>query len=173
MVVRRVSGLEVPDAPSGFRAFSRETALRLNTFGTFTYTIETLIQAGLSSCRVRSVMVGVNAPTRPSRLFQSQSRYVFRAIEAILRTYLIYQPTKLFVWLAMTFGTGATYLSIRYLYFRATGEGTGHVQSVVLAGVLLIASIFMCSLGATAYLLGVNRRLLEEIRYRDRSRDLR
>jgi glycosyltransferase involved in cell wall biosynthesis len=139
LVVRQLSGLKVPDAPSGFRAMSRETALRLIAFGTFTYTIETLIQAGSIGLRVQSVDIGVNPPTRDSRLFKSQSQYVLRAAETILLTYLVYRPTKLFFLLGAVFGLSGIGLSIRYLYFNAIGEGTGHVQSVIIAGALLVA----------------------------------
>lgn len=171
-VVRTVSGTDVPDAPSGFRAISRDAAMRLSSFGIFTYTLETLIQAGLSNLRVVSVPIGVNKPTRPSRLFRSQSSYIVRSITTILRTYVIYKPTTLFNVLAIIFGSLAALLSVRYLYFRVIGEGDGHVQSVIIAGVFAVCTVFMVSLGVTAHLLGINRRMLEEIRYRMRVNEL-
>lgn len=171
-VVAGLSHSNTLDAPSGFRAFSREAALRLNVFGHYTYTLETVVQAGLSNLRVTSVPVRVNPQTRPSRLIKSMSGYVLRGMRAILGAYLIYRPTRLFSLLSLFFLLPAAGLAFRYLYFMGIGEGTGHIQSVILAGVLCLAGVFSLAIGILAHLLGINRRLLEELRLDQKRRSL-
>jgi glycosyltransferase involved in cell wall biosynthesis len=172
-VVRALSGADVGDAPSGFRAMTRDAALRLNVFGDFTYTIETVIQAGLSNLRITSVPVRVNAPTRPSRLFRSMAGYVRRSLLTMLSVYLIYRPARIFGALALGFFAPGAVLALRYLALMATGEGKGHVQSVIASGVLGLCAVFMAAIGIVAHLQSINRRLLEEIRYLERSRRVR
>ncbi len=169
-VVRTLSGTHVRDAPSGFRALTRDAALRLNVFSRYTYTLETIIQAGHSNLRIVDVPVRVNAPTRPSRLIRSIPAYVRRSVLDLLATYLIYHPTRIFNALALLFLTPAFVLAVRYLYYVAVGEGTGHVQSVIASGVLAVCGVFMMAIGIVAHLLAVNRRLLEEVRYLEHSR---
>ena len=171
-VVRALSGTPVRDAPSGFRAFSSEAALRLNVFSTYTYTLETLIQAGHSNLRVLDVPVDVNPPTRSSRLIRSIPSYVRRSARDLLRTYAIYSPSRLFNVLGAAFLIPTVVLAVRYLGFRLAGEGAGHVQSVIVAGALGAAAVFMFAIGAVAQLVGINRRLLEEIRFLTRRSDL-
>jgi glycosyltransferase involved in cell wall biosynthesis len=169
-VVRLVSGAAVRDAPSGFRAMSRNAALRLNVFGVFTYTLETVIQAGMSNLRILSVPIKVNPPTRPSRLFGSNLVYVCRSILTVLMVYLIYRPTHLFGVLTAGFLVPGLGFGIRYLYLMWTGHGAGHVQSVIACAVLILCSVFMAAIGVLAHLLNINRRLLEELRYLARCR---
>lgn len=164
-VVRTVSGTEVRDAPSGFRAFTADAALRLNVFSGYTYTLETIIQAGSANLRITDVPIRVNGPTRPSRLIRSLPSYVWRSVGDILRTYVIYHPVRIFGLLGALFLAPATVLAVRYLVYVALGEGTGHVQSVIASGVLAICGVFMLAIGIVAHLQGVNRRLLEETRY--------
>ncbi len=172
-VVRRVSGTEVRDAPSGFRAFTTDAALRLNVFSSYTYTLETIIQAGRRNLRIVDVPVRVNEPTRPSRLIRSVPAYLRRSFVDILRTYLIYRPTPIFGALAALFFVPSFVLAVRYLLYAAAGEGKGHVQSVIASGVLGICAVFMLAIGVVAHLLAVNRRLLEEIRYLEHARRIR
>jgi glycosyltransferase involved in cell wall biosynthesis len=169
-VVRGLSGTAVRDAPSGFRAFSADAALRLNVFSAYTYTLETLIQAGHTGLRVVDVPVEVNPPTRESRLIRSLPAYLHKSIVALLGAYTIYRPTRLFGALAVLFLLPATVLAARYLVFLGLGEGKGHVQSVIASGVLAISGLFMIAIGVLAHLLAINRRLLEEIRYIGRRR---
>lgn len=171
-VVRTLSGADVADAPSGFRAMTRDAAIRLNVFNDFTYTIETVIQAGLSNLRIASVPIRVNGPTRPSRLFRSISAYIRRSIITMLGVYVIYRPTRIFGALAAAFLIPALFLAARYGILAAMGEGRGHVQSVIASGVLFLAAVFMAAIGIVAHLQSINRRLLEEIRYLERSRRL-
>ncbi|HEX9734959.1 MAG TPA: glycosyltransferase family 2 protein [Thermoanaerobaculia bacterium] len=169
-VVRRLSGTRIRDAPSGFRAFTRDAALRLNVFSSYTYTLETIVQAGHSNLRVVDVPVRVNPPTRRSRLIRSIPVYLRRSVADLLSTYLVYHPTKLFNVLGLLFLIPGLALAVRYLVLASMGQGTGHVQSVIASGVLAICGVFMLAIGVVARLLGVNRRLLEEIRYLERSR---
>jgi glycosyltransferase involved in cell wall biosynthesis len=169
-VVRRLSGTRIRDAPSGFRAFTRDAALRLNVFSSYTYTLETIVQAGHSNLRVVDVPVRVNPPTRRSRLIRSIPVYLRRSVADLLSTYLVYHPTKLFNVLGLLFLIPGLALAVRYVVLASMGQGTGHVQSVIASGVLAICGVFMLAIGVVARLLGVNRRLLEEIRYLERSR---
>lgn len=164
-VVRQISRTDVRDAPSGFRAMSRNAALRLNVFGLFTYTLETVIQAGISNLRITSVPIKVNPPTRPSRLFGSNLVYVYRSILTVLMVYLIYRPTRLFGVLSVGFMVPGLGFGIRYLGLMWMGQGVGHVQSVIACAVLMLCGVFMGAIGVIAHLLSINRRLLEELRY--------
>jgi glycosyltransferase involved in cell wall biosynthesis len=169
-VVRRLTGLEVADAPSGFRAFTRHAACRMNVFTSFTYTVETILQAGLNNLRVVSVPVGMNGPTRPSRLFRSIWSYIGRIIFSMLQVYTIYRPAYLFCPLALVLLAGGIGLGLRYLYLDRAGEGAGHVQSVILCAVLLLSGCFSLAIGVITYLLSINRRLLEDLRWMSLSR---
>jgi len=169
-VVRTLSRTEIQDAPSGFRAISRDAALRLNVFTRYTYTLETIIQAGLCDLRVVNVPVGVHPPTRPSRLIRSVGSYVWRSLQTMLSVYLIYKPIRLFGFLAFLFLTPGFLLAVRYLYFAWIGEGKGHVQSVIVGGALVVCGIFMLAVATLAHLQAINRRLLEELRYQERKR---
>ena len=169
-VVRTLSGSCVRDAPSGFRAMTRDAALRLNVFSGFSYTIETIVQSGLCNLRIVSVPVRVNETLRPSRLFKSNASYVYRSILTMLSVYIIYRPARIFGSLAAAFLAVGLALGIRYLVLMLLGEGTGHVQSVIACGVFLLCGVFMAAMGVVAHLLSINRRLLEELRYLARSR---
>jgi glycosyltransferase involved in cell wall biosynthesis len=169
-VVRRLTGADVRDAASGFRAFSRAAALRLNVFTRFTYTLETLLQAAQSGLRIASVPVGVNPPTRASRLFRGNLSYVCRSSATICQVYLIYRPGRFFGVLALTFLLPGLLLGLRYLGLMAGGEGKGHVHSLIACAVLLLSGVVAAACGVLGYLLAINRRLLEELRYRDRLR---
>ena len=166
-VVRTLSRTRVQDAPSGFRAMTRDAALRLNVFGKYTYTIETIIQAGLSDLRITDLPISTNGPTRPSRLVKSIGSYVWRSLRTMFSVYLIYKPIRLFSWLAAFFLLPGFALAVRYLYFFFIGDGRGHVQSVIVGGVLVVCGVFMLALAVVAHLLSINRRLLEDLRYQE------
>lgn len=171
-VVRRASGAEVPDATSGFRALTREAALRLNVFSRMTYTIETLIQAGNKEMAIAAVRVGTNPPVRPSRLFRRTSRYVLIQGANILRITALYKPLPVFFGCAAVLFLLALALVLRYVWFVKTGVNpAGHVQSLLLAAVLLLASVVSFLTGLLADLISINRALLEEILLRQRRRD--
>lgn len=162
-VVRLASNTNVADAPSGFRAFSREAAEQLNVFSNYTYTLETLIQAGRKGMAVLSVPVRVNQPTRPSRLIRSIGSYVRQSIVTIVRIFIIYKPFRFFAWLgSIVFLAGAA-LGVRFLYFYVTGSGSGHIQSLILASMLMSMGFIVVIAGILADLIAVNRVLLERI----------
>lgn len=171
-LVRKASRTKVLDAPSGFRAISRNSALKLNVFNNFTYTHETIIQAGQKNMVVVSVPVSVNPTTRPSRLFKSIPSYISRSVIAILRMVVVYRPFRFFLTMGFIFFFAGSIFALRYLYFMLSGSGGGHIQSVILAGVLIGISFQMVLVAFIADLLGVNRKLLEEIQYRLRKQDL-
>ena len=162
-VVRHVSGTDVEDAPSGFRAFSRSAAQQLHVFGEYTYTIETVIQAGQKGFHIESVPIRVNDDLRPSRLVKSIPDYIFRSITTMGRIYLIYRPLRLFIPAAiLTFGAGFA-LGLRYLYFILIGQGDGHIQSVILAALLLASGGLTALIGIIADLIATNRKLWERL----------
>jgi len=171
-VVRRLSSTDVADVTSGFRAYSRDAALRLTVVSEFTYTHETLIQAGRTGMAVVQVPVRVNAQTRPSRLFRSVPQYIRRSLDTIVRIYTVYQPFRIFSGIGLTLLAGALLLGLRYLYFVQLGQGKGHVQSVILAGMLATLGFQAVIVGLLADLIGANRKLLQENLYRVRKLEL-
>jgi glycosyltransferase involved in cell wall biosynthesis len=168
--VRRVSGTTVADAPSGFRAISRETALALNVFSNYTYTLETIIQAGQKNLSVVSVPIRVNGELRPSRLVRSIPSYVQRSILTMFRIFIVYQPLRFFLTVGMIpFAMGVA-IGLRFVYYIFSGQSEGHVQSLILAAVLLIIGFLTFLLAFMSDLLSVNRRLLEELQRHQRAR---
>ena len=163
-VVRVASRTRVDDAPSGFRAISRDTARHLVVFSEYTYTLETIIQAGQKNMAIRTVPVRVNDDLRPSRLMHSIPSYIKRSIATIVRVLVIYRPFRFFATLgAIIFGAGVL-LGLRFVYLTWTGQGLGNIQSVVLAGSLLVVGFQTFLIAFVADLLAANRKLLEEIR---------
>ncbi len=164
-VVRQVSGTKIPDATSGFRALSREAALQMNVVSRFTYTLETIIQAGKKNLAIAHVPVRTNKKIRDSRLFSSNWSYVKNSVATIARIYTMYEPLKMFSYLgAVIFGLGFL-LGGRFLYFYLIDSGAGHIQSLILAAVLMIVGFQVFILGLMADIIGSNRRLLENIIY--------
>jgi len=172
-VVQQVSGTTVPDVTSGFRAFSRDAALRLNVISQFTYTLETIIQAGKKSIPVTHVPVRTNRPTRPSRLFKSIFAYIKQSGATIARIYALYEPLKTFLYIGGSiFGVGLL-ISIRFLYFFLTHQGEGHIQSLILAAVLMIVGFQVGMIGLLADIISANRRLIEDILYRIKKSEIK
>jgi glycosyltransferase involved in cell wall biosynthesis len=167
--VRQASGTDVPDATSGFRAYNREAALGLTVVSTFTYTLESLIQAGKSLAAVEAVPVGTNPKTRESRLFKSMSLYVRRNVLALFRIYTGYEPLRVFSALAFVLALGAVAAWSPFLWdWVVHGDRSGHLQSIVLGGVLLLAAVQVLALGVLADLIAshrvVTQRTLERVR---------
>lgn len=160
-LVRQLSGTSVPDAVSGFRAISREAALQLNIVSSFSYTIEMLIQAGSKRLAVASVAVGTNAKTRDSRLFRSVPHFLRRSATTIVRMYAMYQPLRVFFLISTVLIALGALPILRFLYFYATGDGGGHVQSLILGGVLVVIGFITLLFGLIADLIGFNRQLIE------------
>ncbi|HEY6543657.1 MAG TPA: glycosyltransferase family 2 protein, partial [Dokdonella sp.] len=165
-VVRMASNTDVADAPSGFRAFTREAAQRLNVFSSYTYTLETIIQAGHSNIRVVSVPIRTNPDLRPSRLVKSIGRYVWRSASTIVRIFATYRPLTFFWLVAAFFLLVGGVFGGWYLVHMLAGQGAGHVQSALLAAASVSIGIMMFMLGFIADLQSVNRRLLEGIDWR-------
>jgi len=161
-VVNRAAGTQLPDAASGFRAYSRESLLRLNTVTRFSYCMETIIQAGNKRLAIASIPVATNAKTRESRLFTSTRQHVFKSAAAIVRAYIMYKPYVIFGWCAVVFGLLGLLPFIRYAVLLAMGEpGGGHLQSLLVGAVLLILSFLSVMLGIVSDLIRTNRTLIE------------
>jgi glycosyltransferase involved in cell wall biosynthesis len=171
-VIGRASGIPTPDATSGFRALSREAALRTLVLSRYSYTLETLIQAGASRIPTIFVPVRTNPPTRPSRLMRSIPDYLAHSAVTIVRAYAMYQSLRVFFTIGGVLLLVGLGLGVRYLHFVSIGQGAGHIQSVILAAVLLIAGFQVLLIGLVADLIGFNRRILEEINYRVRKMEL-
>ncbi len=169
--VRLASNTDIPDAPSGFRAFSRSAALRLNVFNEYTYTLETIIQAGQKGMAITSVPVRTNPPLRPSRLVRSTPSYVWRSLFTILRIFMVYKPLRFFLFLgSVPFSMGVT-LGIRWLVYFWLGTERTRVPSLILAAILILIGFQLWMLGLLADLLAANRKLMEEIQVRLRRKD--
>lgn len=167
-VVRMASGTNIPDAPSGFRAMTREAAMRLNVFGDYTYTLETIIQAGRKNMAITSVPVRTNPYARPSRLVSSIPRYIQRSLFTIVRIFMTYRPFRFFAGQGIICIAIGLIPSIRFLYFYINGAGSGHVQSLLFGVLFLGLGAALIVIGLVADLIGVNRMLLEDIRWRVR-----
>jgi glycosyltransferase involved in cell wall biosynthesis len=170
--VRVASDTEVPDAPSGFRAMTRRAALRLNVLSEYTYTIETIIQAGRSGMAIESVPVRVNEDLRPSRLVKSIGSYVRRSLVTIARIFMTYKPMRFFMAPGLAFFGAGVIVGLRFVYFYAIGQGGGHIQSLILTAILLVIGVQLVLFGLLAELLGNNRKLLEDIQWRTRRLEL-
>jgi glycosyltransferase involved in cell wall biosynthesis len=172
-VVQQAANVHVPDATSGFRALSRQAALRTLVFSEYSYTLETLIQAGARQMAVDYVPVRTNPETRPSRLIASLPQYLTHSALTTPRTYTLYRPLRMFLGLGATLIAGGVLLGLRFLYYWMTGMGAaGHVQSLILAAILMIVGFQVCLVGMVADLIGFNRRIMEEILYRLRCLEL-
>lgn len=172
-VVRIASGTDIPDAPSGFRAYSREAALRLNVTNEYTYTLETIIQAGHSKIAMTSVPIRTNLVTRPSRLFSSMWRYMKRSASVIIRSFIMYSPLKFFGMLGGAFVALGILLGIRYLVYLFAGAGAGHVQSLILTAILILLGAQIIVVGLLGDIVAANRKLLEDVQYRVRKMEIR
>lgn len=170
-VVRKASRTDVPDAPSGFRAYSRHTAMRLNVINEYTYTLETIVQAGRQKMAVTSVPIRTNAELRPSRLFSSMFGYVKKSMLTIGRALMMYKPLYCFSWIAGIFGVVGAGIGIRYLVYFFSGNGDGHIQSLILASMLIIIAVLCSVIGLLGDVISANRKLLEEIQFELRRMD--
>jgi len=171
-VVRQVSGTRVPDATSGFRAYSREAALRQTIVSEFSYTLESIIQAGKKRMAIAHVPIATNERTRDSRLFSSVSSYIKKSATTILRIYTMYEPLKVFTTIGLVTFLAGFGISLRFLYYYFSGSGQGHLQSLILSAVLMTVGFQVLLIGLVADVISANRKLLEELLYRMRSLEL-
>jgi glycosyltransferase involved in cell wall biosynthesis len=162
-VVRLASRTDIPDAPSGFRAISRNAAMQLHVFNEYTYTLETIIQAGQKSMAITSVPIRTNPYSRPSRLYKNIPTYLQRQVSTIVRIFMTYRPFRFFAVPGILLLISGLLISLRFLYFYFTAGGVGHVQSLMLSSLLMGAGFFLVVVGLLADLIAVNRNLLERL----------
>lgn len=170
-VVRLASDTDIPDAPSGFRAYSREAAMRLNVVNQYTYTLETIIQAGHNRIAITSVPIRTNPETRKSRLFKSTFGYVKRSASTIIRAFMMYKPLRFFGILGSLIFLMGLLIAVRFLFHYLFSTGTGHLQSLILSAVLMLLGFQTFVAGLQADIIAANRKLLEDIQYRVRNLD--
>ncbi len=168
LVVRKASKTNIPDAPSGFRAYSREAALRLNVTNDYTYTLETIIQAGRNKAAIMSVPIRTNPESRKSRLFKSMWSYIKRSATVIIRSLMMYNPLEFFLSIGFTLIIVGLAFVIRFLYVYLSYGGAGHIQSLILSGVLIISGVQFIITGLLSDIIAGNRKLLEDVQYRVR-----
>lgn len=164
-VVRKASKSDIPDAPSGFRAYSREAAMRLNVVNEYTYTLETIVQAGRDKIAMTSIPIHTNPELRSSRLFNSMFDYIKKSMLTIIRAFIMYKPLRFFSILGslpMLLGIG---LGIRFLIYYSIGNGNGHIQSLVLASLLIMIGVQTVIVGLQADIIAANRKILEDVQY--------
>ena len=166
--VRQASKTDVPDAPSGFRAYSREAALRLNVVNDYTYTLETIVQAGREKIPMVSVPIRTNPAARPSRLSNSMLGYVRTSMLTILRAYLVYKPLKAFLFLSLFPTIPGIAIWIRFLYYFFTLGGAGHIQSLIFACTLIIIGFVCVMIGILGDTICANRKILQDVQYHTR-----
>lgn len=167
-VVRVASHSDIPDAPSGFRAYSREAALRMNVVNEYTYTLETIIQAGRQKIAMASVPIRTNPETRPSRLFSSMWRYMKRSATVITRSFVMYKPLQFFLTLGLLLMAAGLLLGVRFLVFMAMGDSAGHIQSLILTAILMLAGFQTITIGILGDTIAANRKIMEDVQYRVR-----
>lgn len=171
-VVRQVSSTNVPDTTSGFRAYTREAALRMNIVSDFSYTLESIISAGKRRMAIAHVDTATNPRTRSSRLFSSVWVYVKASAATIVRIYASHEPLKVFSYIGALFLGVGFVISLRFLYYYVTGTGLGHLQSLILSAVLMIVGFQILLIGLVADLIGGSRKLIEDLLYRVRRLEL-
>ena len=172
-VLRLLSSAPVSDAPSGFRAFSKQAAIKLNVFDNYTYTMETILQANAKDLKIVSVPIRVNPKLRESKLVKNIFDYVLKSMKTTIRMFIVYRPFRFFISLAGLSGLLGIMLVIRFIYFYLQGNGNGHVQSLIFASVFLISAIQLGIIAILGDLLSINRKLLEDIQTRGRKFELK
>ena len=166
MVVRLASRTDIPDAPSGFRAYSRKAAMRVNVHNEYTYTLETIVQAGRNKMAITSIPIHTNPELRKSRLMNSIYGYIKKSMLTILRAVLMYKPMQFFTLLGMAALAVGGVISVRFVYYYMHGAGGGHVQSLILASMMIIIGVQTLVMGLQADIISANRKILEDIQYR-------
>lgn len=170
-VVRKASKTDIPDAPSGFRAYSRDAAMRMNVINEYTYTLETIVQAGRNKMACTSVPIRTNGELRPSRLFNSMFGYVKKSMLTIVRAFMMYRPLYFFTIIGSILTVIGVAIGIRFIYFFSIDGGRGHTQSLILASMMIILGVMTGIVGLQADIISGNRKLLEDIQYHVRKLD--
>ena len=172
-VMRLLSSTDIEDAPSGFRAFSRNAAIQLNVFDNYTYTLDTIIQAKAKGLQLKCVPINVNPDLRESKLVKNIFDYVRRSMFTMVRMFIIYRPFRFFAILAGIFFTAGVVIGLRFLWFYAFGSGSGHIQSLILSAILIIIGVQIGVIAIVSELLSINRKLLEDVQRRLKLQDLK
>lgn len=170
-VVRKASSTDIPDAPSGFRAYSREAAIQMNVVNEYTYTLEQIVQAGRTKIAITSVPIQTNEELRPSRLFSSMFGYVKKSMVTIIRSYMMYKPMHFFITLGcfpFFIGIG---LGLRFIVAWCRGSGQGNIQSLILCSTLIMIGVMVWVLGMLADVIAANRKILQEVQQKVRDID--
>lgn len=167
-VVRKASNTDIPDAPSGFRAYSREAAMKMNVINEYTYTLETIVQAGRNKMAITSVPIRTNPELRPSRLFSSMLGYVKKSMITIIRSFMMYRPLRFFCTVGAISILLGVAIGIRFLVFFFKGGGAGNIQSLILASMLIIIGVQTVVVGLQADVISANRKILQDIQYKVR-----
>ena len=170
-VVRKASNTEIPDAPSGFRAYSREAALQLNVINEYTYTLEQIVQAGRDKIAITSVPIRTNGELRPSRLFSSMFGYIKKSMLTIIRSYVMYKPLRFFLTLGSIPIIGGILLGIRFLVRYFNGQGAGNIQSLILVSLLVMIGVMIWVVGVLADTIAANRKIMQDVQTRVRKMD--
>ncbi len=170
-VVRKASKTNIPDAPSGFRAYSRDAALHLNVVNEYTYTLEQIVQAGREKIAIVSVPIRTNAELRPSRLFSSMLGYVKKSMLTIIRSYVMYKPLRFFLTLGTIPIVAGVLLGIRFLIRFFNGRGSGNIQSLILVSLLIMIGVMICVVGVLADTIAANRKIMQDMQHRIRKMD--
>ena len=169
-VVRFASGTDIPDAPSGFRAYARDAAMRINVINEYTYTLETIIQAGMKKMTIASVPIRTNPQTRESRLFKNMWSYIVRSTNVILRSIIMYRPLKFFVLIGGVIGVIGLVFVIRYIVIAIIDTPEGHIQSLVLSAMMIMVGMQFIVSGLQADMISANRKILEDVQYKIRKK---
>lgn len=171
-VMRLISSTKIEDAPSGFRAFSRNAAMQLNVFDNYTYTLETIIQAKAKGLILKCVPIRVNPDLRKSKLVRNMFDYIRRSIFTMIRMFIIYRPFRFFAILAGMFFLVGSLIGLRFLYYFVFESGAGHIQSLILSAILIITGVQVGVIAVLSELLSINRKILEDIQKRLKLQDL-
>lgn len=172
-VLKLLSSTQVEDAPSGFRAFSREAGIKINVFDNYTYTMETLLQANAKDLKVISVPIRVNEQLRKSKLMKNIFDYIFKSMKTTIRMFIVYRPFRFFITIAGMLAFLGLIIVARFLYYYFMGNGNGHIQSLILAAILLISSVQMGIIAIIGDLLSINRKIMEDVQTRLKKLELK
>ena len=172
-VLRLLSSTQVEDAPSGFRAFSREAGIKINVFDNYTYTMETLLQANAKDLKVISVPIRVNEQLRKSKLMKNIFDYTFKSMKTTIRMFIVYRPFRFFITIAGMLAFLGLIVVARFLYYYFMGNGNGHIQSLILAAILLISSVQISIIAIIGDLLSINRKIMEDVQTRLKKLELK
>ncbi len=171
-VMRIISSTDIQDAPSGFRAFSRDAALKINVFDNYTYTLETIIQARAKGLKIACVPVRVNPELRKSKLMKNMFDYIRRSSFTMMRMFIVYRPFRFFAIIGSMFLLSGFLIGARFLHFYFNAQGSGHIQSLILSAILILTGVQTCLIAVLAELQSINRKIIEDVQTRVKKMEL-